>query len=105
MSRLLYGPLRARRETRSRRASVALCALMLAASVWALARWTHGFEVWTHEGRRALAIEAGSLRAADVALVGSDGLALRPWNGGAGAPARAYLVDWIYLDCPGVCRA
>ena len=91
------------RQARSRRASAALCLALVAAFGWGLARWTHGFEVWTFEGRRALQAEAGALVAAPVALRGIDGAAPRLWRPDATPPA-AYLVDFVYTRCPGVCR-
>ena len=94
----------AQRDALSRRLSAALCVAMLAAFGWGLHRVTAGFEVWTFEGRRQLQLQTGSLRAASVSLQGVSGLAPQLWYGGPAQPA-AYLVDFIYTRCPGVCRA
>ncbi|MDE2369230.1 MAG: SCO family protein [Burkholderiales bacterium] len=83
------------------RASAALCTLMVALFGFGLQQWTDGFEVWTFEGRRQVDLDAGRLRAADAALIGSDGRALALWGGGP----EVYLVDWIYTRCPGICSA
>lgn len=80
------------------------CLGLLLALVGGLAWWTHGFEVWTFDGRRQVRLQAGELRAPAVALRGSDGRVSRWWGEGHAAPA-AYLVDFIYTRCPGVCRA
>lgn len=97
-------PHRPRRGAFSRRASAALCAALLIGSTWGLERFTHGFEVWTYEGRRALAIEAGALRAPALALRRAHGSAApAPWSA-AEVPA-ATLVDFIYTRCESVCRA
>lgn len=74
------------------------------ALVVGLSRWTHGFEVWTFEGRRQLQWQAGELRAQPVALRSSDGSAPRLWADAETAPA-AYLVDFVYTRCASVCRA
>ncbi|HSN31130.1 MAG TPA: SCO family protein [Ideonella sp.] len=89
---------------RSRRLTAALCLALAAAFGWGLQRWTHGFEVWTFEGRRLRQIETGALTAAPVALRDADDAEPRLWRPDAAAPA-AYLVDFIYTRCPGVCRA
>jgi protein SCO1 len=73
-----------------------------------LARWTHGFEVWTFEGRRQQQVQAGELRARPVGLRSSDGGVLRLWGdvgGEADVAPSAYLVDFVYTRCPSVCRA
>lgn len=97
------GPARERRDLRARRLTTALCMALLAALAWGLHRYTAGFEVWTFEGRRALQVQAGALRAAPVALRDAQGGAPSLWHEGARAPA-AYLVDFVYTRCPGLCR-
>jgi protein SCO1/2 len=92
-----------RREAVSRRVSAALCLVMLAAFGWGLHRITLGFEVWTFEGRRALQLQSGALRAAAVPLRDVSGRAPTLWHEGGAAPA-AYLVDFVYTRCPSVCR-
>ncbi|ODU58388.1 MAG: hypothetical protein ABT02_14640 [Comamonadaceae bacterium SCN 68-20] len=92
------------REAKARHVSAVLClALMLALAV-GLHHWTHGFEIWTFEGRRQLQLQAGELRAHPVGLRSSDGSVLRLWGDADAVPA-AYLVDFIYTRCPSVCRA
>lgn len=91
------------RDALARRLSAALCAAIAIGLAWGLHRYTAGFEVWTFEGRRQLTLQAGALRAAPVALRGTDDAAPRLWRTDDTAPA-AYLVDFIYTRCPGVCR-
>ena len=92
------------RDALSRRLSAVLCLAMLAVFSWGLHRLTAGFEVWTFEGRRQLQVQSASLRAAPVPLQDVAGRAPRLWHDSPAAPA-AYLVDFIYTRCPGVCRA
>lgn len=92
------------RQARARRLSAVLCLASTIALVVGLHHWTHGFEVWTFEGRRQRQLQEGELRALPVALRSSDGGAARLW-GDAGAAPAAYLVDFIYTGCPTVCRA
>lgn len=84
-------------------ASALLCLLMAVALVLGLQRWTVGFERWTFEARRLWQVDQGLLRAPGVALIDSEGQPLSTW--GSDAPARAYLVDFIYTRCPSVCQA
>lgn len=88
----------------ARRVTALWCLGLLLVLVAGLARWTRGFEVWTFDGRRQGQLQAGEWRAPAVALRGSDGRVPRWWGEGDAAPA-AYLVDFIYTRCPGVCRA
>jgi protein SCO1/2 len=81
-----------------------LCLALALGWVAGLHHWTHGFEVWTFDGRRQLQLQAGELHAHPVALRASDGSVPRLW-GDAGAAPAAYLVDFIYTRCPSVCRA
>lgn len=92
------------RQARSRRISALLCLVLVVGLGVGLARWTHGFEAWTFEARRQLQIQAGTLQSPAIAWRAHDGSPLRLW-GEAGAAPRAYLVDFIYTRCPGVCRA
>ncbi len=88
-----------------RRLSAALCLALLAGFAWLVARQTHDFEVWTFEGLRERQLQAGLLRAAPVPLRTADGALPAPWLDAAAGPAGAYLVDFIYTQCPSVCRA
>lgn len=88
----------------ARRSSATLCLALILVLIVGLYRWTHGFEVWTFEGRRQMQLLAGELRAPPVDLRGSDGSVPRLW-GDAGAAPAAYLVDFVYTRCPSVCRA
>ncbi|HEY1089939.1 MAG TPA: SCO family protein, partial [Burkholderiaceae bacterium] len=88
----------------ARRVSAMLCTALMLVLVVGLAHWTHGFEVWTFEGRRQAQVQAGELRARPVPLRASDGKLLRLWGEADAAPA-AYLVDFVYTRCPSVCRA
>ena len=97
-------PTRRSREARACRLTALLCLALTFGLVMALQHWTHGFEVWTFDGRRQLQWQAGELRAQPVALRRSDGSTPRLW-GDAGAMPAAYLVDFIYTRCPSVCRA
>lgn len=92
------------RQARARRLSAALCLALMFGLVVGLQHWTHGFEVWTFDGRRALQLQAGALHAPAVTLRRSDGRALALW-GEADPPPAAYLVDFIYTRCPSVCSA
>lgn len=87
----------------ARRLTVALCAALLATFVWGLYRYTANFGVWTFEGRRQLALQAGNLRAPQVPLRGMGTTPITLW-GSASSPPAAYLVDFIYARCPSVCR-
>lgn len=91
------------RQALSRRVSALLCAGLLLGLAAGLAQWTHGFEIWTFEGRRQVQWQAGELRAAPAALRGLDGQAPDLWASAEAAPA-AYLVDFIYTRCPSICR-
>ncbi|HJV59809.1 MAG TPA: SCO family protein [Albitalea sp.] len=92
------------RDTLARRLSAALCAALLGAFGWGLARYTGGFELWTFEARRQALLQQGALRAAPVALRDQQGEASTPWHDGGDAAPAVYLVDFIYTRCPGVCR-
>ncbi|MEP7282731.1 MAG: SCO family protein [Rubrivivax sp.] len=92
-------------ETLSRWCSALLSLALGVAFVWGAWRQTSGFDVWTFEGRRQMQIAAGELRASGVTLRQADGsVTPAPWQADSAAPA-AYLVDFIYTRCPGVCRA
>lgn len=91
-------------EARARRLSAALCLAFMLGLIVGLQHWTHGFEVWTFDGRRQLQMQAGELHAPSVALRSSEGRPLALWGEAHPAPA-AYLVDFIYTRCPSVCRA
>ncbi|SEF12563.1 protein SCO1/2 [Burkholderia sp. WP9] len=87
----------------ARRLTVAVCAALLATFVWGLYRYTANFGVWTFEGQRQQALQAGELRAAQVPLREMGTASVTLWRGTKSAPA-AYLVDFIYTRCPSVCR-
>lgn len=88
----------------SRRLTALLCLTIVVASIWGLHRITAGFEVWTFEGRRQLQVHSGVLQASPVVLRTAPRPAHTLWHEGAARPA-AYLVDFIYTRCPGICRA
>jgi len=90
-------------EVVARRVSALLCLGLIVALVAGLAHWTHGFEVWTSEGRRQAQVQAGELRARPMSLRASDGSVLRWWGDDDVAPA-AQLVAFVYTRCPSVCR-
>lgn len=92
-------------ETPSRWCSALLCLALGVVFAWGAWRQTGGFEVWTFEGQRQMQMAAGELRAPVVTLRHADGReAAAPWQADSAAPA-AYLVDFIYTRCPGLCRA
>lgn len=91
------------RDALSRRVSAVLCLAMLATFSWGLCHITAGFEVWTFEGRRQVALRSGALQAAVVPLRDVSNRALTLWSD-SGAGSAAYLVDFVYTRCPGVCR-
>ncbi len=90
-------------EVVARRVSALLCLGLMFVLVAGLAHWTHGFEVWTFEGRRQEQVLAGELRAAPVPLRASDGNVLHWWGDDDVAPT-AQLVAFVYTRCPSVCR-
>ncbi|MEO6972511.1 MAG: SCO family protein [Rhodoferax sp.] len=87
----------------ARRLTVALCIALLSTFVWGLYRYTANFDVWTFEGHRQLAMQAGELRAPAVPLREMGTAPVTLWGGTDRVPA-AYLVDFIYTRCPSVCR-
>jgi protein SCO1/2 len=92
------------REALSRWCTSLLCMALGVAFIWGAWRQTSGFDVWTFEGRRRLQMAAGELQAPGVPLHDADGSdAPAPWRAHGAAPA-AYLVDFVYTRCPGVCR-
>ncbi|MEO8545583.1 MAG: SCO family protein [Burkholderiaceae bacterium] len=94
----------ASRKTLARRLSAALCLALVSVFAWAAYRQTAGFDTWTFEGRRQLLVANGELRAPTVAMNQAFGYAVLQWPSGAATPA-AYLVDFIYVRCPSVCRS
>lgn len=94
-----------------RRLSVVLCLTILAGATWIVHELSFGFEVWTFEGRRQRLIATGSLRAPQVPLRFARESAQPLWRDdspgrhGASPNRAAYLVDFVYTRCPGVCRA
>ncbi len=107
----------ARRDARSRRLSATLCLAIGLAALGILHRLSFGFELWTFEDRRQRLIATDIVQVAPIALRLADRQDGRPgrrsanrsdrpfplWHADAVAPA-AYLVDFIYTRCPGVCR-
>ena len=87
----------------AQRLTVALCIALLSTLVWGLYRYTANFDVWTFEGHRQLAMQAGELRAPPVPLREMGATPVTLWSGASSAPT-AYLVDFIYTRCPSVCR-
>lgn len=79
------------------------CGVLLAAFAAAVARISNGFELWTFESLRRAQAQQGLLRASPLAATLSDGSRRVLWSQGM-AP-RAFLVDFIYTRCPGVCQA
>jgi protein SCO1/2 len=94
------------RDTLARWLSAALCVALSGAFVWGMWQQTDGLEVWTFEGHRQQQMAAGELQAPAVRLrhADVDASKLEPVPWASGAPT-AYLVDFIYTRCPGVCRA
>ena len=99
-------PVSGSRDRLARWLSASLCLALSGAFVWGMWQQTDGLEVWTFEGRRQQQMAAGELQAPAVHLRHADGgtveIEAAPWSGDAPA---AYLVDFIYTRCPGVCRA
>lgn len=90
-------------ESLAQRLTLALCAALIAAFGYGLYRYTAGLEVWTFEGQRRLALQAGRLHAAAVPLLEEATTSIRLWPSAGGAPTAAYLVDFVYTRCPSVC--
>lgn len=80
------------------------CALTLVAALLWIHQLTHGFQAWTYDDRRAMEAQQGRIAARVPTLHTAQGERLQPWSGVPGSP-RAYLVDFIYTSCPGVCQA
>jgi protein SCO1/2 len=90
-------------ESLARWCSGGLCLTLLVLFLWGAWRQTYGLKVWTFEGHRQMQLAAGELQASAVPLRDAGGAtAAAPWTGSVPA---AYLVDFIYTRCPGVCRA
>jgi protein SCO1/2 len=88
----------------SARATLIACVLLVVLGVAFVYRLTDGLESWTFDERRAGRMRDGALHAAAVPLVTHAGTPARLWATDATGPA-AYLVDFIYTRCPGVCSA
>lgn len=94
-----------------RRLSAVPCLAILVGATWIVHQASFGFEVWTFEGRRQRLIATGSLHAPQVPLRFAFEPAPPLWRDDS--PSRhgdsrnraAYLVDFVYTRCPGVCRA
>lgn len=69
------------------------------AAVW-ITTW--GGRCWTSEALRRARIEADPPVLSPLDLRSSTGQVLRPW-GKAPAPARAFLVTFVYTSCPTLC--
>lgn len=107
-----------RHDSGSRRLSAVLCLAIALIALGILHQLSFGFELWTFEDRRQRLIATDIVQAAPAALRLADGRDTLPdlrsgnrsdrdfplWHAGAAVPA-AYLVDFIYTRCPGVCRA
>jgi protein SCO1/2 len=63
---------------------------------------TSGGRYWTSEALRRARIEATPPVLSALDLRSPSGKELRPW-GAARAPARAFLVSFIYTSCPTLC--
>jgi len=97
-------PTSQQRAARSPWPTVLLCLAMLIGALVLLHRITLGFEAWTFEDRRQRLTPTGAFVAPAVSLRGVAGQPVDLWHPAANRPA-AYLVDFIYTRCPGVCRA
>lgn len=91
------------RERTGYRVALVTCTLAIAILVFATHTLTRGFEAWTYDDRRALDLQRGLLVARPLALLTSRGESLQLWGSSPHAP-RAYLVDFVYTACPGVCQ-
>ena len=81
----------------------ALLSLVFALLGGASASWlTMGFQVWTAEGARRLAVAEHPVTAPAAALTGPGiaGRSLPTWLTGSG---RVTIVDFIYTRCPTLC--
>lgn len=69
------------------------------------AAWlTDGFDVWTAEGARRLAVARAPVLAPHATLVG-PALTRQTLHGLLARPGQATIVSFIYTRCPGVCLA
>lgn len=81
-------------------AASAVFALVAAGFAWYL---TSGFEAWTFDDRRVLAMNAGKITAKLPTLLTSERQAFVPRAKQRNA-VEVYLVDFIYTSCPTVCQ-
>jgi protein SCO1/2 len=84
--------------------TLAACLVLLAAGCLAASRLTEGFNAWTAEGARRLAIQREPVLLPAARMIdGLDRDASLPrfWCDGA----RVWIVDFIYTRCPSLCLA
>ena len=84
--------------------TVAACLVLLVAGCLAANRLTQGFNAWTAEGARRLAIEREPVPLPAARMIDAldrDASVPRFWREGA----RIWIVDFIYTRCPSLCLA
>jgi protein SCO1 len=81
-------------------ACAAIALLLGSAASWL----TRGFQIWTAEGARRLAVQESPVPAPAATLEG-PGLTGHPLQALLATPGRVTLVNFIYTRCPGVCLA
>jgi len=83
-------------------ATLAACALLVAAFLLGLGIFTAGFELWTFEAQRRHDAEGRQMRFPAMMLVDASGQVRRLPAGGLGPVT---VVDFIYTRCPSVCQS
>jgi protein SCO1/2 len=91
-----------RRTLRGPALTLAGCALVLAASLAALAHLTMDFEYWTFEARRRHDAASGVIHFPAMQLVDHDGRTLQLPAHGTGPVT---VVAFFYTSCPTVCQS
>jgi protein SCO1/2 len=97
------------RHGRQRLSSMAVAGTLAVAVLAHAFHVTRGFDRLTFEALRESRVATGDLGAPPTDIELADGHRQSLWKRSEGrgvrAGARAYLVDFIYARCPGVCRA
>jgi protein SCO1/2 len=83
--------------------TLAALAVVLCAAAAAAAQLTTGFRAWTAEDARRIRVAEAQPLLSSVALIDRDGSKTSLWS--ADPQVRAWLVTFMYTDCPSVCLA
>jgi len=83
--------------------TLAALAVVLCAAAAAAAQVTTGFRAWTAEDARRVRVAEAPPSLSSLALIDRDGKKTSLWS--ADPQVRAWLVAFMYTDCPSVCLA